>query len=194
MSINIKRDYAEGDILQLNGEAIMSDGIGYFHRMVGAKKARGKVLDIGLGMANFSDQADKNNQVTDIEAVELSQEVIDWVKNNRTFTKQIKYTQKSIEDFILTPANKKFDFIFLDYLWGNNLMIDEAILKTKDIIVWAKDNLKPNGQMVLWQEEDRWYRESRIELLKYFNPTTSQEYWNPRGKKGYWDLEVWTLK
>jgi spermidine synthase len=191
--ITITDDSGQGKVLRRDGEPIMSESTGYFHRMIGATKAHGRVLDIGTGMAQFLIMADKNPNVESIDTLDISGSIHGWVKDNVQTKKPVEYITSSIGDYI-NSSEEKYDFIFLDYLWGNALQVDEAIEETKRIIEWAKDHLNPGGQIVLWYEEVRWYRESVPELEKYFDKTTTQDHWNPHSMTGFFETDVWTLR
>ncbi len=108
--------------------------------------ARGDVLDLGLGIGYFSHHAKQKKEVKSVTIVEKQKEIIDLVypaiKNKKT-----KIIHDDAMKF-LRKNKKKYDMINIDFL-GGMLPFDEM----KKLRKLGEKNLKPDGIVVLWQED-----------------------------------------
>lgn len=110
------------------------------------KKARGDVLELGLGLGYFTYFASKKKNVKSITIVELNKSVIKLtypvVKNKKT-----NVINANARTFLKT-TKKKFDMINIDFILG--MQPYEHLEKIKKL---ASRCLKPNGISVFWQED-----------------------------------------
>lgn len=110
------------------------------------KKANGDVLELGLGIGYFTYHASQKDNVRSITIVEKQKEIINLVypviKNKKT-----RLVHEDAERF-MKKTKKKFNMINIDFVAGM-LPFDE-MEKLKKL---AQKILKPDGVVVMWQED-----------------------------------------
>ena len=111
------------------------------------KFAYGKVLIAGLGLGfDLLNVADKNS-VDEIIVVEKQQEVIDLVWPYISHRKTILVHQDILD--YLQSIDEKFNIIYFDIFPGGSDSFSEQM---NILCEAAKVRLKPNGQIICWQE------------------------------------------
>lgn len=110
------------------------------------EKAKGDVLELGLGLGYFTWNAIQKSDVKSITIVEKQKEIIDLVypviKNHKTdiiHDDAIKFMKRT---------KKKFDMINIDFVAGM-LPFDEM----EELKKLGEKILKPKGVVVMWQED-----------------------------------------
>ena len=103
-----------------------------------------KVLVAGLGFGLIPNELHKVNECSNIDVVEISQELIDYNNSSRHLNSDINLVQGDIFEYI---TDEKYDLIIIDTIWDEDEMSEEQvnILTTK----FLNTNLNNNGVLYI---------------------------------------------
>lgn len=122
----------------------------------------GNVLEIGLGLGIASKYLLSCSKVKSLTTIEINKDVIK-VFNYLNIKLDKKHTIINSDGLeYIKHANKKFNFVFLDYY----TLLDEETLPDIEVMVyWCKKALKPNGKIMGWYDKytpddfTKWFNE-----------------------------------
>ena len=155
-----------------------------------------RVLLGGLGVGYSLMPAVEDDRVSQIDVVELEQEIIDWnftyfrsYNQNVLENEKVSIVQKDIFDFLKDYLNKNhgghggfrrqgYDLVILDIDNGPDWLVKEsnALLYQKEGLELVKQSMSTDGLVVIWAMNKEVVLENA--LLSHFHQVFSREYLN----------------